>query len=144
MSRHDDSGADLPPEALTVDQVVDDVAAVLDDAHVDSAVLYGTSYGTYIAAGLGVRHPGRVQAMILDSPLLSRHDIALVRDAIRGCCWSTAIRRKPPRWRPKFASSIDSRADDRRRRGQVAADHLRLRRGRAAGSPTRLVARAVE
>jgi pimeloyl-ACP methyl ester carboxylesterase len=84
MSRHDDSGADLPPEALTVDQVVDDIAAVLDDAHVDSAVIYGTSYGTYIAAGLGVRHPGRVWAMILDSPLLSRNDIADVRDAIRG------------------------------------------------------------
>jgi pimeloyl-ACP methyl ester carboxylesterase len=84
MSRHDDTGADLPPRALTVDQVVDDVAAVLDDAHVDSAVIYGTSYGTYIAAGLGVRHPGRVRAMVLDSPLLSRHDIALVRQAVRG------------------------------------------------------------
>jgi proline iminopeptidase len=84
MSRHDDSGADLPPEAFTVDQVVDDSAVVLDDAHVESAVLYGTSYGSYIAAGLGVRHPGLVQAMILDSPLLSRHDIAIVRDALRG------------------------------------------------------------
>ena len=84
MSRHDDSGANLPPQALTVDQVVDDVAAVLDDARVDSAVLYGTSYGAYVAAGLGVRHPERVRAMILDSPLLSRHDIAIVRDAIRG------------------------------------------------------------
>lgn len=84
MSRHDDSGADLPPQALTVDQVIDDIVAVLDDAHVDSAAVYGTSYGTYIAAGLGVRYPGRVQAMILDSPLLSRHDIAIVRDAIRG------------------------------------------------------------
>ena len=83
MSRHDDAGADLPPQALTVDQVVDDVAAVLDDAHVDSAVIYGTSYGTYIAAGVGVRHPGRVRAMILDSPLLSRHDIVIVRRAIR-------------------------------------------------------------
>ncbi|BBZ42963.1 alpha/beta fold hydrolase [Mycobacterium parmense] len=83
MSRHRDSGADLPPQAMTVNQVVDDVAAVLDDAHVDSAVLYGTSYGTYIAAGVGVRHPGRVHAMILDSPLLSRHDIVIVRQAIR-------------------------------------------------------------
>ena len=83
MSRHDNAGADLPPQALTVDQVVDDVAAVLDDAHVDSAVIYGTSYGTYIAAGVGVRHPGRVRAMILDSPLLSRHDIVIVRRAIR-------------------------------------------------------------
>jgi proline iminopeptidase len=84
MSRHDDSGADLPPQALTVNQVVDDVAAVLDDAHVDSGLIYGTSYGTYIAAGLGVRHPGRVWAMILDSPMLSRDDIAAVRDALRG------------------------------------------------------------
>jgi pimeloyl-ACP methyl ester carboxylesterase len=83
MSRHDDAGADLPPRALTVNQVVDDVAAVLDDAHVDTAIIYGTSYGTYIAAGVGVRHPGRVRAMILDSPLLSRHDIVIVRRAIR-------------------------------------------------------------
>jgi len=84
MSRRDDSGADLPPQALTVEQVVDDVAAVLDDTHVDSAVIYGVSYGTYIAAGVGVRHPGRVRAMILDSPLLSRDDIELARTAIRG------------------------------------------------------------
>jgi len=84
MSRHDDSGVDLPPQAFTVDQVVDDVAAVLADAYVDSAVIYGTSYGTYIAAGVGIRHPALVQAMILDSPLLSRHDIAIVRDALRG------------------------------------------------------------
>ena len=83
MSRHDDSGADLPPQAITVNQVVDDVAAVLDDAHVDSAVISGTSYGTYIAAGVGVRHPGRVRAMILDSPILSRDDIVIVRRAIR-------------------------------------------------------------
>lgn len=83
MSRHDDSGADLPPRALTVNQVVDDVAAVLDDACADSAVVYGTSYGTYIASGVGVRHPGRVKAMVLDSPLLSRHDIVIVRRAIR-------------------------------------------------------------
>lgn len=84
MSRHDDTGADLPPEALTVDQVVDDLAAVLDDAQVDQAIVYGTSYGTYIASGVGVRHPDRVQAMVLDSPLLSGDDIDAVRDAIRG------------------------------------------------------------
>jgi proline iminopeptidase len=83
MSRHDDAGADLPPRAFTVNQVVDDVVAVLDDARVDSAVIYGTSYGTYIAAGVGVRYPSRVHAMVLDSPLLSRHDILLVRDTIR-------------------------------------------------------------
>ena len=51
LSRHDDSGADLPAEALTIVQVVDDIAAVLDDAGVDTAAVYGTSYGTYLAAG---------------------------------------------------------------------------------------------
>jgi proline iminopeptidase len=87
MSRHDDGGADLPPEALTIDQVVDDVAAVLDEAQVDKAVIYGTSYGTYIAAGVGVRHPGRVHAMILDSPVLSADDIDAVREATRRVLW---------------------------------------------------------
>ncbi|MCV7175780.1 alpha/beta hydrolase [Mycolicibacterium sphagni] len=87
MSRHDDAGADLPPEALTVEQVVDDVAAVLDDAQVDSAVIYGTSYGTYVAAGVGVRHPARVLAMVLDSPLLAGDDIEVVRRNLRSVLW---------------------------------------------------------
>jgi proline iminopeptidase len=87
MSRHDDAGADLPPQALTIEQVVDDLVSVLDDAHVQRAVLYGTSYGTYIAAGVGVRHPQRVHAMILDSSVLSGHDIDDARAAIREALW---------------------------------------------------------
>jgi proline iminopeptidase len=87
MSRHDDDGRDLPAEALTIDQVVDDVAAVLDDAQVDKAVIYGTSYGSYIAAGVGVRHSDRVHAMVLDSPVLSAHDIDDVRQATRRLLW---------------------------------------------------------
>jgi len=87
MSRHDDGGTDLPPQALTIDQVVDDVAAVLDDAQVDKAVIYGTSYGTYVTAGIGVRHPDRVHAMVLDSPVLSAQDIDDVRAATRRLLW---------------------------------------------------------
>ncbi|MFV8050333.1 alpha/beta fold hydrolase [Mycobacterium sp. 48b] len=87
MSRHTDAGADLPPAAITVEQVVDDVAAVLDDAGVHEAVLYGTSYGSYIASGFGVRHPDRIAAMVLDSPLLSTADIEAMRSAIRGLLW---------------------------------------------------------
>jgi proline iminopeptidase len=60
---------------------------VLDDAHVERAVLYGTSYGTYIAAGVGVRRPQRVHGMILDSPVLSGRDIDDARAAIRGVLW---------------------------------------------------------
>ncbi len=87
MSRHDDAGADLPDDALTIEQVVDDVAAVLDDAGVGDAVVYGTSYGSYLAAGVGVRHPGRVGAMILDSPLLNRDDIEIMRTELRRLLW---------------------------------------------------------
>ncbi len=87
MSRHDDSGADLPDDALTIEQVVDDVAAVLDDAGVPDAVVYGTSYGSYLAAGVGVRHPGRVAAMVLDSPLLNHDDIEIVRSELRRLLW---------------------------------------------------------
>ena len=60
MSRHDDSGADLPPEAFTVDQVVDDVAAVLDDAHVDSAVIYGDVL-RHVYRGRSGRPPSRLE-----------------------------------------------------------------------------------
>ena len=88
MSRHDNRGADLPPEALTIDQAVNDIAGVLDDAQVDKAVIYGTSYGTYLAAGFGVRHPDRVHAMVLDSPVLSAHDIDAARTATRRVLWN--------------------------------------------------------
>ena len=87
LSRHDDAGRDLPPEAITIDAAVDDLAAVLDDAKVDQAVVYGASYGSYLAAGFGVRHPGRVHAMVLDSPLLSAHDIVEARAQIRRVLW---------------------------------------------------------
>ncbi|HPX36065.1 MAG TPA: alpha/beta hydrolase [Mycobacterium sp.] len=87
LSRRDDSGADLPPEALTIAQVVDDAAAVLDDAGVDTAAVYGASYGTYLAAGVGVRHPHRVSTMVLDSPLLNRNDFDVVRSEARALLW---------------------------------------------------------
>lgn len=87
MSRHDDAGADLPPEALTIEQVVDDLAAVLDHTGVAEAVVYGTSYGSYLAEGFGVRHRSRVRAMILDSPLLNRDDIEVMRGALRSLLW---------------------------------------------------------
>ncbi|AXB47443.1 alpha/beta hydrolase [Amycolatopsis albispora] len=83
LSRTDDNGDDLPFSALTVEQVIDDLAAVLDDCGVRRAVVYGSSYGTYLAQGLGVRHPARVQSMVLDSPMLSAHDDHAQRAALR-------------------------------------------------------------
>ena len=87
LSRQDLEGVDLPPEALTVDQVVADLVAVLDDCGVEEVVVYGTSYGTYLAQGLGVRDPDRVVGMVLDSPMLTARDDETVRDNLRALLW---------------------------------------------------------
>ena len=130
MSRHDDRGADLPPEALTIEQAVNDVAAVLDDAQVDKAVIYGTSYGTYLAAGFGVRHPDRVHAMILDSPVLSAQDIDAARNATRRVLWDGED--------PEAAESGTQGAKARRRRrahpGGRTAHRGGVRFGRTRGA----------
>jgi pimeloyl-ACP methyl ester carboxylesterase len=87
LSRLDDEGRDLPPEAFTVDQVVADLAAVLDACGAPRAVVYGASYGSYLAAGLGVRHPDRVAGMVLDSAVLSARDEQVARQTLRYLYW---------------------------------------------------------
>jgi len=88
LSRRDRSGRDLLLEHVTVTAAADDLAAALDAAGVDQVVVYGSSYGTYLAQVLGVRHPGRVAAMVLDSPLLSvPGDLRMVREHRRRTLW---------------------------------------------------------
>lgn len=84
-SRKTLSGIDIPMDAVTIGAVVDDLAAVLDHAGIAKAVIYGSSYGTYLAQVFGVRHPHRVAAMVLDSPMLSAEgDVAVSRRFVRG------------------------------------------------------------
>lgn len=83
LSRLDAAGADLPLAAMTVEQVVDDLAAVLDDAGIERAVVHGTSYGGYLAQAFGARHPARVAGMVLDSTGLSADDPAVARRHLR-------------------------------------------------------------
>jgi pimeloyl-ACP methyl ester carboxylesterase len=83
LSRLDAAGADLPLAAMTVEQVVDDLAAVLDDAGIERAVVYGTSYGGYLAQAFGARHPDRVAGMVLDSTGLSADDVEVARRHLR-------------------------------------------------------------
>ncbi len=139
MSRHDDAGADLPPEALTIEQVVDDVAAVLDDAQVASAIIYGTSYGTYIAAGVGVRHPGRVRAMILDSPAAGRRRHRTWSGRRCAACCGTVKIRRPTDVADKIRRLVDDGVMTPAA-AQLAADRLRVRRGPAVGPPARSAA----
>ena len=90
LSRRDDAGHDLPLAAVTIEQAVADLAAVLDHAGVDRALVYGTSYGTYLAQGFGLRHPDRVAGMVLDSPLLGPRDLAVQRAHLRALLWDGA------------------------------------------------------
>ena len=88
LSRSDITGADLAIEAVTTEAAADDLAAVLDATGVDRAVVYGSSYGTYLAQLFGVRHPGRIAGMVLDSPMLSAvDDVATVRAFRRDLLW---------------------------------------------------------
>ena len=87
LSRRDTAGQDLPPSGMWVDDVLDDIAAVLDRENVSTAYIVGSSYGSYLASGFGVRHPDRVAGMLLDSALQSTRDLALERARVRGLFW---------------------------------------------------------
>ncbi|MGI5131531.1 alpha/beta fold hydrolase [Pseudonocardia sp. CA-107938] len=91
LSRCDRDGADLPPEVLTIEDVVADLVAVLDAEGVDRVVAYGSSYGTYLVQGLGVRHPGRIAGMVLDSPMRSARDLDVVRRHLRSLLWDGTV-----------------------------------------------------
>ncbi|WZH38617.1 MAG: alpha/beta fold hydrolase [Microbacterium enclense] len=86
-SRTDLDGRPLPPAAMRVTAVLDDLAAVLDAEGIDRAVIVGSSYGSYLAMAFGARHPERVSAMLLDSALQSAHDIDIERDRLRELFW---------------------------------------------------------
>ena len=83
LSRADLEGRSLPISAMRMVDVIDDLAAVLDQEGVGSAVIAGSSYGSYVAAGFGVRHPERVAGMLLDSTLQSVADRDAERTLIR-------------------------------------------------------------
>ncbi|MBP2478128.1 pimeloyl-ACP methyl ester carboxylesterase [Crossiella equi] len=87
LSRTDDAGDPLPAEALTVHQVVDDLAAVLEAEGIEQAVVVGSSYGTYLAQGLGVRHPRLIAGMVLDSTMLTARDWVVRRAELRRRYW---------------------------------------------------------
>ena len=66
---------------------IDDLAALLDAEKIDRVVVTGASYGTTLAQGFGVRYPGRVAGMVLDSTVLSAEDHHEVRRYARSKLW---------------------------------------------------------
>lgn len=55
-----------PPAPLSIAQLADDVAGLLEALHVsEPAVIVGVSMGGYVAQHLAVRHPERVSRLVL-------------------------------------------------------------------------------
>lgn len=54
-----------PLETLTMEQLADDAAALLDHLGVDRARVIGHSYGGFIAQEFALRHPSRLEALVL-------------------------------------------------------------------------------
>ncbi len=87
-SRRDSTGTDLLVSDVTGVEAADDLAAVLDAEGVERVTVLGASYGTYLAQLLAVRHPERVQALVLDSPILDPvGDLAATRECRRRLLW---------------------------------------------------------
>lgn len=57
--------SDAPPAPYSLDDHVDDLARLLDDLHIEGAILCGVSVGGMIALGLAARRPGLVRGLIL-------------------------------------------------------------------------------
>ena len=87
LSRTDLTGRDLPESAMTIRAAADDLAAVLDAEGVHRAIIYGSSYGSYLAQAFGAWHPDRVAGMVLDSVLASARDHRTVRSHTRELLW---------------------------------------------------------
>lgn len=75
LSRRLPSGRPLPFEAMRMAYAAADVYAMLDHAGVQRALLFGSSYGGYLALATVTARPDRWTGLILDSTSASaRHD----------------------------------------------------------------------
>lgn len=90
LSRLDAEGHDLPPHAMRMREVLEDIVAVLDHAQVGEVVVYGCGYGAHLALALAALHPERVASLVLDSPFVSAADEACAQSAVRARYWDGA------------------------------------------------------
>jgi proline iminopeptidase len=54
-----------PVETLTMEQLADDVAGLLDHLHIEKATILGHSYGGFVAQEFALRHPARLSRLVL-------------------------------------------------------------------------------
>jgi pimeloyl-ACP methyl ester carboxylesterase len=70
VSRRNNAGHDLALDEVTLQEVLLDIEVVLNTENVEKVVLYGSSYGSYLACAFASRFPDRVAGMVLDSAMI--------------------------------------------------------------------------
>jgi pimeloyl-ACP methyl ester carboxylesterase len=122
---HGRTPAPRDPARVTIEDLADDVACVLDDALVDRAVLIGHSMGVQVALETYRRHPDRVAGLVLmcgspSHPLRTFRGSAALED------WLPMIRK----WVQKVPSVINrvTRAMLPTRLAYEVASRLEIRR----------------
>ncbi|GAC1580786.1 MAG: 3-oxoadipate enol-lactonase [Candidatus Dormibacteria bacterium] len=123
----------LTPGPYTTEQLGDDAAAVLDGLAIDHAAVMGASFGGLVAQQLAIRHPQRIEALLLaatgpgSAPLASKPDPAAAdallgrgartpEDAYRLACTVLYSRR----FQEEHADFIEKQVRDRARRPVAA------------------------
>ena len=70
------------PAAWSFEACADDVRALCDDLGIDRPIVYGHSFGGFVAMVYGSRHPGHAGALILQSTY-GRFDLARLVEGFR-------------------------------------------------------------
>jgi len=73
------AGRSIHGGMLSWDQLADDVVALLQHLGLEQAVVGGTSAGSGVALRLALRHPQRVQALLLVSPVFAGEEEGLMQ-----------------------------------------------------------------
>jgi pimeloyl-ACP methyl ester carboxylesterase len=74
------------PGRYSIDELTDDVVALLDHLEIKRAIVGGMSLGANVTFQLALRHPERVEAMILEMPVFAR-GVPIGRPAFTALSW---------------------------------------------------------